>query len=169
MDFGGIVIPDDPEYQGEFSIPWKRNGERKRIRFRGWSGNDAIYHLNRGRRETMISVPLGVLLLHSRRASIIGGHRLNCASLPPPINHPRSQTNKQSCSLAEEKEPPLRRENWNELVSFPFSASTHSRALSKVNKLFFPHVLKSSHLFHSLPSVHIFILYIYTIKRLLLD
>lgn len=87
----------DPEYQEEFSIPWKRNGERKRIRFRGWSGNDAIYHLNRGRRETMISVPLGVLLLHSRRgpASIIGGHRLNCASLPPPINHPQpaKQTN----------------------------------------------------------------------------
>lgn len=101
-------VSDDPEYQGEFSIPWKRNGERKRIRFRAWSGNDAIYHLNRGRRETTISVPLGVLLLHWRRerASIIGGHRLNCVSLPPPINHPRSQTNKQSSS--EKKEPPLR-------------------------------------------------------------
>lgn len=114
FDFGGIVIRlaesrTIQEYQGEFSIPWKRSGERKRIRFRAWSGNDAIYHLNRGRRETTISVPLGVLLLHwerGARASIIGGHRLNCVSLPPPINHPRSQTNKQSFS--KKKEPPLR-------------------------------------------------------------
>lgn len=118
-------VSDDPEYQGEFSIPWKRNGERKRIRFRAWSGNDAIYHLNRGRRETTISVPLGVLLLHSRRERRGPGLHYRRPSLKLRLvtasDKPSPQPNKQTVVFGEERASasitPRRRENWNELVS----------------------------------------------------
>lgn len=130
FDFGGIVIRlaesrTIQEYQGEFSIPWKRSGERKRIRFRAWSGNDAIYHLNRGRRETTISVPLGVLLLHWGRGRRGPGLHYRRPSLKLRLvtasDKPSPQPNKQTVVLEEERASasitPRRRENWNELVS----------------------------------------------------
>lgn len=96
----GCSTLSTPRYQENFQFAGKepQNGNAS---VPGSSRNDAIYHLNRVRRETMISVSLGVLLLHSGRARGPRLHyrrpslklRLVTASDKP---SPGKQTNKQT-------------------------------------------------------------------------